>query len=79
MSRVADLAGRLSNAVGRRVQPVRLDDARRVPALMADVLADGRVLVDRDDVWRAEKRREAAVRARVRGPWADEIPELTDG
>jgi predicted nucleotidyltransferase len=49
--RLADLSGRLSRALERDVQTVRLDDARRTPALLADVLSQGRVLVDRDGTW----------------------------
>jgi predicted nucleotidyltransferase len=49
--RLADLAGRLSDRTGRDVQPVRLIDAEGSPPLMSDVLAHGRVLVDRDDRW----------------------------
>jgi predicted nucleotidyltransferase len=51
VARLADLSGRLSRALGRDVQVVRVADARRVPALLADVLAHGRVLVDRDGAW----------------------------
>jgi predicted nucleotidyltransferase len=51
MARLADLSGRLSRALGRDVQTVRLADARRVPTLLADVLAQGRVLVDREGIW----------------------------
>src|SRR5215212_8901515 len=41
VARLADLSGRLSRALGRDVQTVRL----------ADVVAHGRVLVDREDMW----------------------------
>lgn len=51
LSRLADLSGRLSRALGRDVQTARLADARRSPALLADLLDHGRVLVDRDDTW----------------------------
>lgn len=49
---VAGLSGRLGERLGRDIQIVRLADGERSPALMLDVLADGRVLVDRDDRWR---------------------------
>lgn len=45
---VAALSGRLSERLGRDVQLVRRREAERSPRLMLDVLADGRVLVDRD-------------------------------
>jgi predicted nucleotidyltransferase len=51
VARLADLSGRLSRALGRDVQTVRLADARGVAALMADVMAHGRVLIDRDGIW----------------------------
>lgn len=46
-----DLVGRLEEAVGLRVQLVTLDAVRSAPVLLADAIEDGRVLVDRDDVW----------------------------
>jgi predicted nucleotidyltransferase len=51
IARLADLSGRLSRAVGREIQTVRLADARRVPSLLHDVVTHGRVLVDREDTW----------------------------
>ena len=48
---VAALAGRLRERIGREVQVVRLQDAERSAALMLDVLGDGRVLIDRDQLW----------------------------
>lgn len=53
VSRVADLAGRLSDHTGRDVQLVRLNDAESSPPLMADVLERGRVLADREEAWPA--------------------------
>jgi predicted nucleotidyltransferase len=48
---IAALRQRLSDAISREVQIVRLDDAREAPGLLADVLAEGRVIVDRDRLW----------------------------
>ena len=42
---------RLSDRAGRDVQLVRLPEAERSPILMADALAQGRVLIDRDGTW----------------------------
>jgi predicted nucleotidyltransferase len=50
---LASLRRRLEDALGRRVHLVRLDDARRSDALLADVLEEGRVIVDRDRCWAA--------------------------
>jgi len=41
----------LMTLVGRDVQLVRLAEAERSPLLMADALAQGRVLIDRDRTW----------------------------
>lgn len=49
--RVAELTGRLEDRIGRDVQLVRIEDAAQVPALMRDVLEQGRVLVDREQEW----------------------------
>lgn len=61
---VAGLRRRLSDAVGRRVHVVDLRDARRSASLLADVLAEGRVVLDRAHLWPAlEAQREAALEA----------------
>jgi len=57
VSRLAELAERLSRSVGREMQLVRLSEAQTSPALMSDVIDHGRVLVDRDDLWSALKKR----------------------
>jgi predicted nucleotidyltransferase len=57
----ARLAERLERAVGGRVHLLMLDEAPASPSLFADVLAEGRVLVDRDRVWRSLKRDEPQV------------------
>jgi predicted nucleotidyltransferase len=57
------LTGRLEDALGRPVQVVELESAEDSPLLLADVLRDGRVLVDRDNAWRRLKRREPQVKA----------------
>lgn len=49
---IAGLSGRLEERIGRDVQAVSVAEAQRSPALMLDALADGRVLVDRDGMWR---------------------------
>jgi predicted nucleotidyltransferase len=51
VGRLAELAGRLSQRLGRDVQLVRLSEAQGSPALMVDVIEQGRVLVDRDGAW----------------------------
>jgi predicted nucleotidyltransferase len=71
MARVAQLTGRLERRLERDVQLVRLQDAESTPSLMADVLEQGRVLVDRDGGWPALKSRAATWRRRAD---ADEVP-----
>ena len=51
VGRLAELAERLSQRIGREMQPVRLSEAQTSPVLMVDVIDHGRVLVDRDDLW----------------------------
>lgn len=70
---VAALAQRLSDRVEREVQLIRLQEAERSPALMADALAQGRVLVDREVAWPTLK---AAERRWRRKAAADSTPLL---
>jgi predicted nucleotidyltransferase len=51
VSRLAELAERLSRRLGREMQIVRLSEAQASPVLMVDIIDHGRVLVDRDDLW----------------------------
>jgi predicted nucleotidyltransferase len=46
------VAGRLAQRLGSPVQLVALEDAESAPLLLAEVLREGRVLVDRNDTWR---------------------------
>lgn len=73
VARLADLSGRLSRALGRDVQVVRLGDAWGSPTLLADILAQGRVLVDRDQTWPRLQR--SALRIRRE---AEATPSLED-
>lgn len=62
----ADLVDALQVASGRRVQLVSLEQAEEAPLLLADVLGDGRVLVDRDRDWPRLSRRERQIVSRAR-------------
>jgi predicted nucleotidyltransferase len=66
VSRLAELAERLSRRIGRETQLVRLSEAQASPVLMSDVIDHGRVLVDRDDLWSALRRRAARWRRLAR-------------
>lgn len=76
---VAALAQRLSDRTDREVQLVRLQEAERSPALMADALAQGRVLVDRDVAWpalKAAERRWQRKAAAGATPLLESVPDL---
>jgi predicted nucleotidyltransferase len=62
LERVVDLDAKLTAAVGRPVDLVRLEDARRDPAFLAAALSNGRVLIDRDQLWPRLRRRETTIR-----------------
>ena len=62
----AELVDVLHSATGLRVQLVSLDQAQEAPLLLADVLDDGRVLVDRDNDWPRIRRRERYIVSRAR-------------
>jgi predicted nucleotidyltransferase len=62
LHRIVDLAAKLTGAAGRRVDVVRLEDARSEWSFLADVVADGRVLVDREGLWPELQDREASLR-----------------
>jgi predicted nucleotidyltransferase len=68
---VVSLQRRLRDRVGKEVHVVLLEDARQSPALLGDVLAEGRVVVNRGDAWaellgrREEIGRAAALAARA--------------
>jgi predicted nucleotidyltransferase len=62
----AALAEDLEVASGRRPQIVSLEQAGDAPLLLADVLAEGRVLVDRDGDWPRLRRREGEVAEQAR-------------
>lgn len=46
------VAARLTERLGRTVQLIALEDSENAPLLLAEVLRDGRVLVDRNGTWR---------------------------
>jgi predicted nucleotidyltransferase len=73
--RIADLSAKLEALLGRRVDILTLDEARKTPQLLVQALGDGRVLVDREERWSSlqgevdrlrRRAREAAWRAKRR-------------
>lgn len=53
LQRLVDLKTKLTDLLGRQVDLVVLDDAKHEPSFLAHALAEGRVLVDRDERWDA--------------------------
>jgi predicted nucleotidyltransferase len=66
LERIADLSTKLTAATGRSVDVVRLQDAESDPLFLADLLAEGRVLVDRENLWPRLRHREPTLRRRAR-------------
>lgn len=64
LQRVLDLTTKLARLLGRDVDVVELADAEREPAFLAQLIAQGRVLVDREGIWSQLRDREAALRRR---------------
>ncbi len=62
LERIVDLETKLTADVGCQIDLVRLSDAERDPAFLAAALADGRVLVDREQLWSRLREREASIR-----------------
>jgi predicted nucleotidyltransferase len=62
--RVVDLTTKLTRLLGRRADVVEIEDAEAEPSFLAQVVADGRVLVDREDLWPDLRRREGRLRQR---------------
>jgi predicted nucleotidyltransferase len=62
LGRIVELSAKLTAATGRRVDVIRLEDAQGEPSFLADVIADGRVLVDREGLWSRLRSREASLR-----------------
>lgn len=66
LARVVELTSKLTAATGRRVDVVRLEDAQQEPSFLADVIADGRVLVDREGLWPRLRSRQPSLRRAAR-------------
>jgi len=60
--RVADLSAKLERLTGRRIDVTPIQNAEAAPGLLANAVAEGRVLVDRNERWRGLRKREGALR-----------------
>jgi predicted nucleotidyltransferase len=70
LDRVLDLKAKLTQILDKQVDLVVLDDAKQEPSFLAQTLAEGRVLVDRDQLWDALRAHET--RLRQQGKTLDE-------
>lgn len=66
LARIADLEAKLEALLDRRVDVLTLADARVSNRLLAQALAEGRVLVDREDRWTRLRGEARAVQRRAR-------------
>lgn len=65
LARLADLSAKLEGLSIRRVDVLPLAGAEAVPGLLADAIAEGRVLVDREGLWPELRGHEALLRRRA--------------
>ena len=72
----ARLAARLEGRMGASVQVTRLSAAQRSPALLAEVLRDGRLLVERGGNWQRLRRRERQITRAAEAVIAEALAEL---
>ena len=79
LDRVLDLEVKLTRATGRRVEIVRLEDTELQPAFLADVTADGRVLIDRDGLWADLRGRGSRLQRQRRTGWNEETKTVLAG
>ena len=61
LEEVVELRRRLQERIGKPIQLILLKDAEHSPMLLADVLLEGRVIVDRGDAWRRLARKRQTV------------------
>jgi predicted nucleotidyltransferase len=73
LDRTVDLATRLTDATGRNVDLVRLEDAEAQPAFLAEVVDHGRVLIDRDGSGPGLRERQLKLARRARAQRSDQL------
>jgi predicted nucleotidyltransferase len=62
LDRILDLKAKLTQVLRRQIDLVVLDNAQQEPSFLAQALAEGRVLVDRDQLWDALRADETRLR-----------------
>lgn len=72
----AGLEARLEERLGTTVQVTRLAQAETSPALLAEVLRDGRVLVERGTAWKRVQHRARSIQREADATIADAWAEL---
>lgn len=66
LERLVDLSAKLTAIADRPVDLLRLRDAEAEPSMLADLVTEGRVLVDRENQWQRLQQRQAGLRRRGR-------------
>jgi predicted nucleotidyltransferase len=79
LERVIELSAKLTAATGQGVDVVRLEDAQSEPSFLADVIGDGRVLVDREGLWPGLCGRESSLRRASRRSDAQRAQAALEG
>jgi predicted nucleotidyltransferase len=64
LERVLDLSVKLEKLLGRRIDVMLIEDVADNPALLAEAIAEGRVLVDRENRWPQLKAQRVALERR---------------
>lgn len=77
--RVVNLNTKLTRLIGRPVDIVELSNAEADPSFLAQAVADGRVLIDREGLWPRLRRREHALRRRGHRDDADRLKAALAG
>jgi predicted nucleotidyltransferase len=62
LDRTIDLQLKLEKTLGQEVDVVALEDAEDNPSLLAEIVSEGRVVIDRGQSWPPLRSREAALR-----------------
>jgi predicted nucleotidyltransferase len=79
LNRVLDLSAKLTDLVGRSVDLYRFEDVQSESAIVTQVLAEGRVLVDREGLWLRLKRSARALERRAGDDNARRVKKALEG
>jgi predicted nucleotidyltransferase len=79
LDRVINLELKLEAALGKKVQVVRLEDAKKEPRFEAEALRSGRVLIDRDSLWPRLSKRAARIEQKTRSQQRRNVQDALAG